>query len=430
MEDNIIKVNLSGTGNYASETWVKNYASQNYSKVVANPTIEGETPTLTSLEIDGEKFLFPSNEDTLKNLIDTTKSCNYLFYNYQGTTIPDGILNFNQTKNATSANYMFYNCKNLTEFPLLDFSSLTSTQYMFSNCQKLTSLPDYDFGNVTDASNMFYYHSTSYESEKPILTEITLNLPNCKTMNYIFQYQYNLTYIDLSSCKNIQSIQNAFYNCSKLEKVIFNENCLFTTCDNMFTSCSNIEEIILPLSLEKCLSMSQIFRDCYKLTKISNFSISQYITYAQELFRNCHALIELPELDLHNYTRGIQTMFYGCTSLKQISLINTKVLASMYQTFYNCQSLTRIEGINASNVTDFSSAFYYCISLTTLSMYGMKASFDIHWSTLMERDELVNLINNLATVTSTRTLTLGSTLKSKLKDEDIAIATEKGWTIA
>ena len=63
-------------------------------------------------------------------------------------------------------------------------------------------------------------------------------------------------------------------------------------------------------------------------------------------------------------------------------------------------------------------------------MKNMAVNFDIHWSTKMEREALLEVINNLATVTSTRTLTMGSTLKAKLTDDDIAIATAKGWTIA
>ena len=63
-------------------------------------------------------------------------------------------------------------------------------------------------------------------------------------------------------------------------------------------------------------------------------------------------------------------------------------------------------------------------------MYGMKVDFDISSSTKFTREALVEILNNLATVTSTQTLTMRSTNLAKLTDEDKAIATGKGWTLA
>ena len=51
-------------------------------------------------------------------------------------------------------------------------------------------------------------------------------------------------------------------------------------------------------------------------------------------------------------------------------------------------------------------------------------------ATNLTHDSLMSIINNLATVTATQTLTLGATNKAKLSADDIAIATEKGWTVA
>lgn len=40
------------------------------------------------------------------------------------------------------------------------------------------------------------------------------------------------------------------------------------------------------------------------------------------------------------------------------------------------------------------------------------------------------VINGLQTVDTTQTLTLGTTNLAKLTEEEMAIATEKGWTLA
>ena len=60
----------------------------------------------------------------------------------------------------------------------------------------------------------------------------------------------------------------------------------------------------------------------------------------------------------------------------------------------------------------------------------MKVKFDISASTQFETADLVTILNNLATVTTSQTLTMGATNLAKLSDEQKKIATDKGWTLA
>lgn len=85
--------------------------------------------------------------------------------------------------------------------------------------------------------------------------------------------------------------------------------------------------------------------------------------------------------------------------------------------------------MDTSKVTDMNSMFYYCYSLETIHMHGMKVSFDISASTRFTREALVEVLNNLATVTTSPTLTMGSRNLAKLTDADKAIATGKGWKL-
>ena len=59
-------------------------------------------------------------------------------------------------------------------------------------------------------------------------------------------------------------------------------------------------------------------------------------------------------------------------------------------------------------------------------MTGMKLSFDISASTQFEESDLVTILNNLATVTSTKKLKMGSKNLAKLTDDEKTIATNKG----
>ena len=70
--------------------------------------------------------------------------------------------------------------------------------------------------------------------------------------------------------------------------------------------------------------------------------------------------------------------------------------------------------------------FASCRSLKSILMTNIGVSLNISASTLFERADLVTILNNLKTVTTTKTLTMGATNLAKLTDEDKAIATNKG----
>ena len=133
--------------------------------------------------------------------------------------------------------------------------------------------------------------------------------------------------------------------------------------------------------------------------------------------------------DTSNVT-NMSYMFDSCNSLTTIPLLDTSNVTNMSYMFDYCSSLTTIPQLDTSNVINMTYMFKNCSSLTTIHMTGMKVSFDISASTKFTRETLVEILNNLATVSSTRTLTMGSTNLAKLTDEDKKIATDKGWTLA
>lgn len=133
--------------------------------------------------------------------------------------------------------------------------------------------------------------------------------------------------------------------------------------------------------------------------------------------------------DTENVT-NMSHMFYSCTSLVSIPQLNTSKVRDIDSMFYNCSKLTTIPALDVSNVQNTYNAFTNCINLKSILMTGMKVSFDISASTKFERADLLIILNNLATVTVSRTLTMGATNLAKLTEEDKAIATNKGWTLA
>ena len=95
------------------------------------------------------------NGDTLKNLLDYTKSCFHMFYENKTITDLTGMLPYDSTSNVTTMSNMFFGCNKLTTIPLLNTSNVTNMTSMFSNCSALTTIPQLDTSKVTIMNSMF-----------------------------------------------------------------------------------------------------------------------------------------------------------------------------------------------------------------------------------------------------------------------------------
>jgi hypothetical protein len=96
----------------------------------------------------------------------------------------------------------------------------------------------------------------------------------------------------------------------------------------------------------------------------------------------------------------------------------------MYQMFYGCSNLTTLGGFK-----DLGKA-YSTSQSANYSSYTLTLSY----ANNLTEESLMNVINNLYDIATagckTQTLTLGSTNKAKLTAAQIAIATNKGWTVS
>ena len=158
------------------------------------------------------------------------------------------------------------------------------------------------------------------------------------------------------------------------------------------------------------------------------YSDTSKVTNMGSMFDSCSKLTTIPQLDTSKVT-NMGSMFTNCSSLTTIPQLDISKVTNMSYMFYNCSKLTTIPALDTSNVTSMGDMFYNCPNLTEIHMTGMRADFSISASTQFTESALVEILNNLATVTSTRTLTMGSTNLAKLTDEEKAIATNKGWTL-
>lgn len=125
-------------------------------------------------------------------------------------------------------------------------------------------------------------------------------------------------------------------------------------------------------------------------------------------------------------------MFQGCSNITSVPLFDTSNATDMSNLFQNCAKLTEVPALDASKCTiagHLDYMFSGCKSLKSIHMTGIKLSIDISSSTNFEKADLLEIINNLETVSINRILKMGSTNLAKLTDDEKAIATNKGWTL-
>ena len=354
-------------------------------------TILGVTGTLESGSSGGS--------NGLQWKCDEMQSLRYEFYGYTGTSVEEPLSGLD-TSSVTNMSYMFYNCTNLTSTPQLNTSNVTDMKYMFKGCTGLTNVSNLDTSNVTLMTNMF-------EGCTGLTNVSNLDISKATDIAYMFKGCTALEEVSNLDCSSLTATNSLYYpfnGCSNLKKVTIKN--WHNSGTNTFSSCKNtLEEVnILGIREDAAQPFYSLFMNCVNLKKVSFEGTVNTSLYGA---------------------------FSGCTNLTDIIGLQTGTgVNSLEKTFQNCSSLETIPALDVSNATTLSNCFTGCTNLKSILMTGMSVSFDISASTRFEREDLVTILNNLATVTTTRTLTMGSDNLAKLTEADIAIATEKGWTLA
>jgi len=188
-------------------------------------------------------------------------------------------------------------------------------------------------------------------------------------------------------------------------------------------------------------SIINMFRDCVNLTELdlNGFDTSNVIQMTN-MFYNCSSLIKL-DLSSFNTSNVIDMkyMFYNCSSLTELDLSSfdtSNVTMGIEGMFKNCGSLVTVNGILDCDKTSNTNAFILgCVNLETIYIknFNTPRNNDFSDCVKLSHESLVYLINNLKDNTSSslaKTITLGSVNLAKLTEEEIAVATEKNWTLS
>lgn len=388
--------------------------------------------------------------------------------------------------NAYDIEKMFYGCNDLHEMTLTG-NGISRAYYAFANCPKLEKIV---FNCNLDGSGLYIPSTSDINADTSNCFSGSSADVDCLNVHWkTYPYAYALfkackaKKIKLSTDSNSMSTGNfndAFYNSTKLSDVDFG-NVIPFRASGIFCGCSNLKKIPESLDLSKtttlhgafsssgiteisstfsapnCVDFGQAFSGCTSLTKVGDIDLSQ-ATDVGNLFYSCYNVIEFPsQLNLSSVTEA-GNVFYrlgkNTESLrKDITLklpekyngnyifqespfksihiaSDTKITGS--RIFYNSEHLEKITGLNLSSTTSFTDDFTGCSELVTLELEGTISNGGLNFSTcpLLSHDSIMNVINALTSTTSSQKITFGKTNLAKLTDEEKAIATDKGWTLA
>ena len=355
------------------------------------------------------------------------------------------------TSNVTDMSWMFSNCRGLTYIDLSKFntSNVTNMSIMFLNCNSLTSLDlsGLNTSKVTDMKSMF-------ESCKA-LTSLDLSgwdTSKVTNMGTMFYNCNSLTSLDLSGwdTSNVTIIGSMFYNCNSLTSLNLSgwNTSNITNMSWMFYNCNSLTSLDLSgWDTSNVTNMSNMFHDCNSLTylDLSGFDTSN-VTNMSNMFYHCRSLtyLDLSGFDTSKVT-NMSNMFPACNSLTYLDLsgFDTSNVTDITFLFYGNQLLERLNlvGWNLENLKPNPlGPFWSCPKLTTLIdghesepdvtvLNGLKEKLDFQYCPNLNYESVYALFRGLATVTTTKTITLPKVMEGKLDATKVKIATDKGWTI-
>jgi hypothetical protein len=295
--------------------------------------------------------------------------------------------------------------------------------------------------------------------------------PKFETKNYENDYYTQLFYgskylrgVPKFDTSEFEYFNDFFYDCPNLTTAPeFNYN-KAKTMEAMFSQCRSLQNAG-NIVADYCQDMSFLFNNCTSLVYAPNIQTRE-LRDMNYMFNGCSTLRAVPKFETKN-VRSMDSAFANCTMLKYVPKFDTGNVRTIHRLFYNCSNLEIVPELNTTNVTNVNSAFYNCSKLVSIPLldfgnvtsisqfFGTNNNFTItdlggfknlkiDWNDnygladlqKLTYQSVINILNNLydfrgnGDTTTTRTIKFSAKSKGLLSDEDIAIATNKGWIIS
>jgi surface protein len=210
----------------------------------------------------------------------------------------------------------------------------------------------------------------------------------------------------------------------------------------LFSLCSNLR-YVPTFDTSNSTKMNNMFALCYSLSFAPYLDTSN-VTDMDSMFRYCTCLVDVP---LYNTSKveDMSNMFQYCELLSTIPQFDTSSVTNMRYMFQDCANLFSVPKLNANNLKQALAIFDGCSSLTEFGGFeNLKVSLDVDFvtgtrKTKLNKQSMLNIIDGLYDWTTNpqglnqsewdESPTITGALRVSLTNEEIAIATNKGWVL-
>lgn len=349
----------------------------------------------------------------------------------------------------------------------LSFNDIINAMYIFTYSKAELGDLELNINNKVDCSYMYYYSTTKKAPKiNGTLGNINYMFGECREL---IEIPYDI-YCDNSTYYGMGSV---FAGCYKLETLPYIYNAYPSAIDELFYNCQMIREIpedymdtwnFSRIQSYTYAYLDSVFGHCYSLRKVpfkvlqklrNDKTTSAYNKFYYQAFNMCYALDELVNLpvDKAKLTSNAFSTFVDRTHRLSNLMFETNEDGTPIVAPWKSQTidLTQWVGYGMSSFIDTHDIIRYNSGITgdkrvydDATYQALKDdpdwwSVDINYSRY-NHDSAVNTINSLPDCSATGTniikfkgasgaLTDGGAINT-LTEEEIAVATAKGWTVS
>ena len=328
------------------------------------------------------------------------------------------------TTGMVTAESMFNYCRSITEIPPMDTSEVTNMESMFYQCKALKTIPHLDTSKVTVMASMFY--GAGITTIPPMDTSKVTNMSN------IFRDCGALETVPQMDTSNVNDMNSMFRECRSLKTIPYLDTSKVTNALYMFQRCS-VLETVPQMDLSNVADAQYMFSECTSLETIPYLNLSKCSTI-YGIFSGSYGLVSLPEMDTSRVS-NIQYMYNGSgrtdgdklTTIPQYDF--SCVTNSSYGPFGNnsVHSITTLGGFRNLKASWTSQGLSCCPNLTVESLVNfIDGLYD--WTGNTD-GKVTNPNGTTVSYGTTHSQKIGATNLAKLTAEQIAVATNKGWSL-
>ncbi len=264
----------------------------------------------------------------------------------------------------------------------------------------------------------------------------------------------NLDLTDINNREVLKSFFGNMVNLTEIPEIKLNEQLDEVDLEYALNNCrsiSNIDNFVNAIKNKKIINARFFLRSCYNVRDISSIQYLDFLkcTSFDSAFQNIQT-DSIPLFDINEATNFNRT-FSGCLNLISIPKYNTSrgnIMANMFSNtlalqtvpeldFSSAQNITNIFEFSHDNLTDLGGFKNLGFSYNQKQANYVNYKLDLSTAPNLTEESLMNVINNLYDLNQVYTeqlysqqLVLGATNLAKLSEEQIAIATNKGWTVS